>query len=246
MMPYILHAGLILAGCLIFYKLLLHKETFYRLNRFILLACLVLSFTLPLVKVPQQWSFRKTERAVLPQPTDLSLYSPLAITEEFHPATTAPSVSSNTSNLQRAMQWVVWLYWFGVAAFGLNFLLQVAILYYKAYTRPVIKDGRFRIVELSGDKAPCSFGNNIFINPEKYDWDTYNQILLHEKIHIGQGHSLDILLAEIILIFQWFNPFAWLYRKELENNLEFLTDDQLLQNPAVEKTSYQMSLLKCG
>ena len=62
MMPYILHAGLILAGCLIFYKLLLHKETFYRLNRFILLACLVLSFTLPLVKVPQQWSLRKTFR----------------------------------------------------------------------------------------------------------------------------------------------------------------------------------------
>ena len=60
-MPYILHAGLILAGCLIFYKLLLHKETFYRLNRFVLLACLVLSFSLPMLQVPRQWSLRRDE-----------------------------------------------------------------------------------------------------------------------------------------------------------------------------------------
>jgi hypothetical protein len=50
---------------------------------------------------------------------------------------------------------------------------------------------------VSGDKAPCSFGNNIFINPEKYEWETYNQILLHEKIHISQNHTLDIIIAEL-------------------------------------------------
>ena len=72
----------------------------------------------------------------------------------------------------------------------------------------------------------------------------YNQVLQHEKIHIQQRHSIDILLAELVLIFQWFNPFAWLYRKEIENNLEFLTDDQLLQKEHVEKSRYQMSLLK--
>jgi hypothetical protein len=49
-------------------------------------------------------------------------------------------------------------------------------------------------VELDDDKAPCSFGNNIFINPTKYEPDTFNQILLHEKIHIKQGHSLDLLI----------------------------------------------------
>ncbi len=102
----------------------------------------------------------------------------------------------------------------------------------------------FRIVEVKGDKAPCSFLNNIFINPEKYDWDVYNQVLLHEKIHIQQRHSLDILFAELVLIFQWFNPFAWQYRKEIENNLEFLTDNQLVQKEHVERSSYQMSLLK--
>ena len=56
--------------------------------------------------------------------------------------------------------------------------------------------------------------------------------------------TADLLLAEMAIIFQWFNPFAWLYRKELENNLEYLTDNQLLQHKSVEKTNYQLSLLK--
>ncbi|MGZ3752260.1 MAG: M56 family metallopeptidase, partial [Mucilaginibacter sp.] len=141
-------------------------------------------------------------------------------------------------------KWMFYLYWAGAAAFGLNLLLQVIVLLFRAYTNPVILDGKFRIIEVKGDKAPCSFGNNIFINPEKYDWDTYNQILMHEKVHIQQGHSFDILLAELVLVFQWFNPFAWLYRGELENNLEFLTDEAVLGHNPVEKESYQMSLLK--
>lgn len=61
MIPYIINAGLILAGCLAFYKLLLQKETFYKLNRYVLVICIVTSFSLPLLPVPQQWSFRKAE-----------------------------------------------------------------------------------------------------------------------------------------------------------------------------------------
>ena len=154
--------------------------------------------------------------------------------------TTAPS----TPILPTVLKWMFYLYWIGVSAFGLNLLLQFVVLLFQAYTRPFIRDGKFRIVELSGDKAPCSFGNNIFINPEKYDWDTYSQILLHEKIHIEQRHSFDIIMAEVMLVLQWFNPFAWLYRKEVENNLEFLTDDSVLEHKEVERQSYQMSLLK--
>lgn len=60
MIPYILYASLILAACLIFYKLLLQKETFFHLNRFVLLACMLLAFILPLIHVPPQLSFRNT------------------------------------------------------------------------------------------------------------------------------------------------------------------------------------------
>lgn len=53
MIPYMLHPGVILACCLLFYKILLQKETFYQLNSFVLLGCLVLSFSLPLLPIPQ-------------------------------------------------------------------------------------------------------------------------------------------------------------------------------------------------
>ena len=253
MIPYLLNAALMLSGCLCFYKILLRKETFYKLNRIVLMGCLVLSFSLPLIPVPQQWSFRKAEEKtsfiipVLSPENDNSIQpsfpasSSGAVTSAEKTATrAAPSLST----FQKISNWLIYLYWFGVAAFAVNFLLQFVLLLYKAYRNPAIIDGKFRIVELDTNEAPSSFGNIIFINPSKYDWETYNQILLHEKIHIRQQHTLDILIAELVLIFQWFNPFAWIYRKEIESNLEFLTDDQLLQSSEVDKSSYQMSLLK--
>ena len=146
--------------------------------------------------------------------------------------------------LPQLMTWLFWIYWFGVIVFAASFIFQLVLLLWRAYRNPVIIDGPYRIVEVSGDKAPCSFGNNIFINPEKYEWETYNQILLHEKIHIREKHTLDIIIAELLLIFQWFNPFAWIYRREIESNLEFLTDDQLMQQKKVDKQRYQLSLVK--
>ncbi|MFA6087141.1 M56 family metallopeptidase [Mucilaginibacter sp.] len=249
MIPYVLHVALLMTVCWLFYKLLLQKETFYQLNRMVLLACLALVFVLPLIRVPQQWAMRNSEPLSVGA-TKLDL-NKLKVSPQADVKTAVPAVSAlvKTNEPQipltdRLIKWAFYFYWCGVAAFGLNFLLQVIVLVRQAYKNPYIRDGQFRIVELDGDKAPCSFGNYIFINPAKYDWDTYSQILLHEKIHIKQGHSFDLLLAELVLVFQWFNPFAWLYRKEVENNLEFLTDSEVLNNKDVERETYQLSLLK--
>jgi len=260
MIPYILHVALLISVCLVFYKIFLQRETFYHLNRAVLLICLGLSFVLPLVSIPQAWTLRNipTETTTIEQtdvklaqqpqvnvPVQQLLKKEKEITEKPQPvkAQLADTVQDKPI-WPIVIKWLFYLYWAGVAAFGLNLLLQVIVLVIRAYSNPVIKDGKFRIIEVKGDKAPCSFGNNIFINPEKYEWDTYNQILIHEKVHIQQGHSFDILLAELVLVFQWFNPFAWLYRGELENNLEFLTDEAVLHENEVEKSSYQISLLK--
>ncbi|MEO5888847.1 MAG: M56 family metallopeptidase [Ferruginibacter sp.] len=247
MIPYILYAALILTVCFIFYKLLLQKETFFHLNRFVLLACMLLAFTLPLIRVPSQLSFRN-----VPEPVNISapevpvdqINTIQSGSENIKPPVVEPVEIKQGINFGQAINWLVYLYWFGVAVFACNFLMQAGLLLYRAYSVQAIIDGKFRIVEVTGDKAPCSFGNNIFINPEKYDWETYNQVLLHEKIHIEEKHTVDLMLAEIMLIFLWFNPFAWAWRKELENNLEFFTDQKLLQQPEVEKETYQLSLLK--
>ena len=245
MIPYILYTALILSACLAFYKLLLQKETFFHLNRFVLLGCMILAFILPLLPVPQQLSLRKDAvekhiplaKAAVDKSQAIELKSP-PVQEVIVEQT------KQTFDMNLLLQWLVYLYWFGVLIFALNFLMQACVLFYRAYSLSAIQDGKFRIVEITGDKAPCSFANNIFINPEKYEWETYTQILQHEKIHIEQKHTIDLLLSEVVLIFQWFNPFAWQWRKALESNLEFLTDNEMLQQDTVEKESYQFSLLK--
>ncbi|SKB63710.1 M56 family metallopeptidase [Daejeonella lutea] len=242
-MSYIVNVTLLLAIGAIFYRLLLVKETFFRLNRYVLLACLALSFLLPLIRVPAELSLRKPDVEGywwVGKPengTDVSIGSAEIASKPSTPP--KPAVTFG-----QVVQVAAWIYWAGVAAFGITFLVQLITLLYRSATRPFIQDGPYRIVEMSGDTAPCSFGNSIYINPEKYDWETYNQILLHEKIHIRDGHSYDLLISELVLVFHWFNPFAWLYRKELENNLEFLTDQQLLEQNEVDQESYQLSLLK--
>jgi hypothetical protein len=309
--PYIINVALILAACLSFYKVLLRRETFYRVNRFMLLGCLVVAFVLPMITVPEKFSLRTNSSESRVQSSEtgteqlksranildekqgapiVDLKTPYVEVKVSETGTVQTSVPAKytytadqllTGNLQnvytessnqksaieltaaspnvkletinnkqstitsnKVLNWLMFLYWFGVIIFGASFLFQLIVLLYRSFKYPVIIDGRYRIVEMSGDHAPCSFGNTIFINPSKYDWDTFNQILLHEKIHIRQKHTLDIILAELVLVFQWFNPFAWVYRREIENNLEYLTDDQLVQEPTVDKKSYQLSLLK--
>jgi hypothetical protein len=249
MIVYMLQVALVISTMLVFYKVLLRNETFYKLNRLMLLSCLAFAFILPLIHVPQQWSFRSQGQESRP----VSLVVPagktsgsIATAKPIVPITTNVTAAKYSGFLQSLtfVKILQWLYWTGVAVFAINFVAQLLSLIYRAYSRPAIQDGRFRIVELAGDQAPCSFGNNIFINPEKYDWDTYSQILLHEKIHIQQGHSYDIILAELALVFQWFNPFAWMYRKAVEDNLEFLTDNTLLKHEEIDPGSYQLSLVK--
>lgn len=262
MIPYPIHVAILLAVCLLFYKLLLQNQTYYKLNRWILLACLLLAFILPMVQIPQAISFRSAQPAqgnIVATPANpvkdlakATIAISVDVNEIAHQTTQsaqspAPVVQLNTPpqlNKASALKWAMWLYWAGCVAFAANFLLQIIVLFYQAYKKPVIRDGSYRIVEIGEDKAPCSFGNNIFINPTKYDWETYQQILLHEKVHIQQRHTLDLILAELMLILQWFNPFAWYYRNEIENNLEFLTDDSIISQHKVAAEAYQLSLLK--
>jgi hypothetical protein len=329
MMPYILHVTAITTVCFLFYKLLLQKETFYRLNRWTLMGCLAVAFSLPLLPVPRDWSWRErwAAKPVAPEAVDASVVPPAVVDAPVVPsavadAPVAPPVVAKVDepwpdeDYSRArgdaaaspapapevppgrvagaaqvfavanptgkaavanptgkapvanptgkaavanptgdaavpvdrgvvvLQWLFYLYAIGLILFGGNFFLQILILLYHSYRRPAIRDGMFRIVEIAANRAPCSFGNTIFINPANYDWETYNQILIHEKVHISGRHTLDILLAEMAVVLQWFNPFVWLYRREVENNLEFLTDASVLRHREVDRSAYQLSLLR--
>src|SRR5262245_41197813 len=163
-LPYIINVSVILVTCLAFYKLLLRRETFYKANRFLLITCLAVAFVLPLLQVPEQFSLRKVsgqssvvshESAIANGQLTMSNQATgdkqLPTTGNLQPVT---NTQSQTSNLepQTVLTWLFWLYWFGVMVFGVSFLFQVVLLLWRARHNPVIIDGPYRIVEVSGDK----------------------------------------------------------------------------------------------
>ncbi|MDG2415626.1 MAG: M56 family metallopeptidase [Flavobacteriaceae bacterium] len=92
-------------------------------------------------------------------------------------------------------------------------------------------------------KGPFSFLNTIVFPTHLYRSEAYELILTHEKIHVKQWHSLDILLTNFLLVMAWWNPFLWAYRKTVVENLEFLTD-QLTVATTKDLKTYQYILLK--
>lgn len=259
MIAYLFHVSILLAGCYFFYWLLLRQETFFRLNRAVLLACLVLPLILPLVTIPANWSLQllpdnAINAIVSPTLTDASLEDKdliLMPEEEGNKSdkkVTLPIVDGRNNSMQAASSLSIYkiltyLYFTGVFIFALAFFIQLILIIAKKSTLNIIEDGKYEIVELVKTEAPFSFGRSIFINPASYDPDTYEQIVAHEKIHIDQVHFIDKILAELLLIMLWFNPFIWLFRKTISNNLEFLTDQSMLTK-GFPKQAYQLSLFK--
>lgn len=92
-------------------------------------------------------------------------------------------------------------------------------------------------------KGPFSFLNTIVFPTHLYRTEAYELMLTHEKIHVKQWHSLDILLTNFLLVMAWWNPFLWAYRKTVVENLEFLTD-QLTVATTKDLKTYQYILLK--
>ncbi|HAK29745.1 MULTISPECIES: M56 family metallopeptidase [Sphingobacterium] len=90
--------------------------------------------------------------------------------------------------------------------------------------------------------VPFSFLNKIYVNKDQHLDAELKDIFKHEDIHVKGLHSLDILLFEMILVCCWYNPFVWLMRRAIRQNLEFLTDQQVLDK-GIDKQTYQYSLL---
>ena len=158
-----------------------------------------------------------------PQVTDLRS-NPDNLGERVAPVTSVPNASSGTGTFPwRTPQLLIEdglaqsrtgaaysasSTFIGVVVAGLNFLLQLGHIVWRIVKNPSHDTGDFHLVELSVDEAPSSFLRYVFLNPERYDEDTFHQIVEHEQIHVKQRHSLDLILMELVLIFQWFNPFC--------------------------------------
>ena len=141
--------------------------------------------------------------------------------------------------------WGAIVFWTGAFLFSLRFLVQLISLY-KLYRTSCLRNiNGFPVRAVDADISPFSFWQSIFINPKKLAPNDLENVLQHEHIHIKEWHTLDILLIEISIIFYWFNPGIWFMKKAVHENLEFVTDNKILQQ-GIDSKNYQYSLLHVG
>ncbi|SKB88358.1 M56 family metallopeptidase [Daejeonella lutea] len=209
------------------YYFVLRKLTFYGLNRAFLIFGILFSSAYPFININ----------------TVSSRYDKIA--------SIAPAIGQQVSGyIQPGSISVYWqsanfVFWTIVVLMAFRLAMQFFSLYriHKNSSPGHASDYRMRI--LSDDLGPFSFWQTIYINPKLHSKTDLENILKHEKVHVDDWHTLDIILAELSIVFYWFNPGVWLMKRAVRENIEFITDAKILRK-GIDKKTYQYSLLHAG
>lgn len=224
------NVGLILFYAL--YKLVCTRDTFFRSRRFILIVSLVLPFILPFIDV-REW-LESRDRMIM-----LTHFDYLAVLPEI---VVGSEVAETGSRVFVLSEWIGYLYLAGVVVLLVRLVVQAFSLYRLIVRMPEKEINGVRVKCLNDPSGPFSFFGWIFMNPAAVKEDEISEILTHEMAHVKQHHSVDVLLAEMVSICCWMNPFAWLLKREVRLNLEFLADRKVMEAGFATK-SYQYHLL---
>ncbi len=235
---YLIQVSILTIVFIALYHFVFRKQTQFRINRFYLLSGLILSWIIPLVNIPLSGS----QQILLPQIPNLLSAGPLSIDPNLSSEITSSQASaSQTSGLSNPFPWWI-LYWPGAALVLIKSLWVIGRIIILRYQNNSHRVAAVRII--SGTNLPAfSFFRWIFLNDKQIDGPDKDLILAHEMAHSKQGHSFDLVLAEIIQIFLWFNPFVILYKNALKECHEFLADAAVLSS-GVKLQTYADSLQK--
>ena len=229
---YILQSAVCLAILFLFYSILLSRETFYRYNRVALLCLIPLSFVLPLCHLPLFAESESVPPATVVMLDNLSAFS--YVTDE---------VEVTTATVPVALVVAIALYWAGVVFFIARYIVTIVrLLRLMSSGRRVTDDEGRQIIVLPRSIAPFSWFGRIVLSEEDYAAHS-REILLHESAHIRKRHSLDLLVADLCTWLQWFNPAAWLLKRELQTVHEYEADAEVIDQ-GIDARQYQLLLIK--
>lgn len=149
------------------------------------------------------------------------------------------------NNADKKTNWLSILlvvYFSGVVLFLIRFIANFVWIFGYALRNKSQQISGMNVFRIEKNTSPFSFLNLIFISNKDYPETELAKIISHETVHIQQKHSLDLILFELLLVFQWFNPFVWFYKRAVKINHEYLADLGTLQS-GVNLPDYQYSLL---
>ncbi|MBE7174420.1 MAG: hypothetical protein INR73_27865 [Williamsia sp.] len=234
LLQYLFKLSLTLAVLYLFYYLLLRKLTFYSWNRVYLLGYSLLSFIIPFVNITP-W--------IYDQPiASNSLIRGISLFSKLHPVAAVAPVTQKVT-LFSAYDIVVLLFVAGAVVMLVRFLLQLAAIRSIKRKATLIQTDNIRMYDVDGPISPFSFARSIFINTRRHSEEDLQKIIQHEFVHVKQQHTVDLLVGELLCIVNWYNPFAWLIKKAIRQNLEFIADQGVLQT-GLDVKQYQYLLLQ--
>ena len=217
----------------LFYRLFFYKDTFFHWRRTALLCFLGVSLFYPMLNL-QEWV-----KAHEPMVVIADLYATTLLPEVVFEETITPT---HTNWQEFATNSLSIIYFCGVILLFIRFIMQLTSIILLRIQCKVTEIQGVRVQILNKASGPFSFFHWIFVHPESHTQEELAEILTHEQTHAHQLHSADIMFSELICIACWFNPFIWLMKREIRNNLEYMADQRVLQTGYDYKV-YQYHLL---
>ena len=229
-MVYFLKINVAIALFYAFYRLFFYKDTFFAWRRTALLCFFAVSAAVPLLNI-QHWIVQQEPMAAM-----ADLYATVVLPE----LTLTPQPETDWQQL--TVDGIVITYWLVAFLLAVRFFAQLVGIFRLARRCPTQKIDGTNVHLLPRAEGPFSFFRWIFVCPEAHTNEELNEILTHERTHARQWHSIDVLVGELACIVCWFNPFAWLMKREIRTNLEYMADEKVLETGHDSRT-YQYHLL---
>jgi hypothetical protein len=223
---YLLELNISLIILFLAYRLFFEKDKNFNLRRIYLLVAMLLPLLLPLI------------------PDSISLPGrPLSTVSINLEEVTVFGTRQDTAALgSLSLAGLLLALYIAVFSLGiLKVLLQLGYI-----LAAILRSDRFTAqgITLLASKSlhASSFFRYIFIDPETEGSDSFKHILEHENTHKREWHSVDRILVELFVIVNWFNPVAWMFRRSVIENLEYLADSAVLKT-GTDPANYQLSIL---
>lgn len=226
---YSVKVAVCLALFYLFHKLLMSRDTFHTFNRFAILSMMLLSLVLPLVHLSLD--------------SETGINRGTVALEGLVAQTVVDGGGNGVGEGMPLTQVLLATYVLGVVLFVGKALLSVgSLLRLIRRARCVEVRNGIRIYTMQGDISPFSWFRYIIMSEK--DWqENRREIVLHEMAHIRRCHSMDVAVCNMMIVFQWYNPAAWLLKRELQTVHEYEADEAVL-SAGVDATHYQMLLIR--
>ena len=226
---YSVKVAVCLALFYLFHKLLMSRDTFHTFNRFAILSMMLLSLVLPLVHLSLD--------------SEAGINRGTVALEGLVVQTVVADGGNGVGEGMTLTQVLLAAYVLGVVLFVGKALLSVgSLLRLIRRARCVEVRNGIRIYTMQGDISPFSWFRYIIMSEK--DWqENRREIVLHEMAHIRRCHSMDVAVCNMMIVFQWYNPAAWLLKRELQTVHEYEADEAVL-SAGVDATHYQMLLIR--